>query len=119
MLSGPIVGALANKFGCRAVAISGSLLATAAFFASTFSPTVEVLILTYGALGGDDSLIAINNNFITCIRTRNNEPNQLIKSTDLVRCSVCVWIWGEMSPQFKNKSADSANYTFSSLADHL
>ena len=50
--SGPVAGALANKFGCRAVAIAGSAWAATAFFLSTFSPNVNTLILLYGALGG-------------------------------------------------------------------
>lgn len=50
--SGPIVGALAKKFGCRAVAICGSVIACVAYVISTFSPSVNVLILTYGAMGG-------------------------------------------------------------------
>ena len=50
--SGPIVSALANKFGCRAVTIAGSIVACIAYIVSTFSPNVDVLILTYGALGG-------------------------------------------------------------------
>ncbi|CAH1795978.1 unnamed protein product [Owenia fusiformis] len=49
---GPIAGGLANKFGCRAVSIAGSLLAAASFFASTFSPNVDALIVLYGGLGG-------------------------------------------------------------------
>lgn len=49
---GPVVSALTNKYGCRAVCIAGSLIATAAFVLSTFSPTVNVLMLTYGFMGG-------------------------------------------------------------------
>ncbi|KAF4524595.1 hypothetical protein B566_EDAN008550 [Ephemera danica] len=49
---GPIVSALCNKFGCRAVCIAGSFLASFAFLISIFSPNVTVLMLTYGVLGG-------------------------------------------------------------------
>ncbi|ELT97508.1 hypothetical protein CAPTEDRAFT_171008 [Capitella teleta] len=49
---GPLVGGLANKFGCRRVAIIGSLMASASLFLSTFSPNIDVLIFVYGALGG-------------------------------------------------------------------
>ncbi|ELU15285.1 hypothetical protein CAPTEDRAFT_171191 [Capitella teleta] len=52
MIMGPIAGALANKFGCRPVTIVGSIWSTIAFFASTYSPNINVLILTYGVLGG-------------------------------------------------------------------
>ncbi|XP_023029539.1 monocarboxylate transporter 5 isoform X2 [Leptinotarsa decemlineata] len=50
--AGPLVSALTNKFGCRAVCVSGSIIATAAFVLSTFSPTVNWLMLTYGFMGG-------------------------------------------------------------------
>lgn len=51
LFMGPVVGSLVNRFGCRAVTISGSMLATAAFLLSTLSPNVNVMILTYGAMG--------------------------------------------------------------------
>ena len=46
------MSALSNKFGCKAVTIVGSILACFAYFISTYSTNVDVLILTYGALGG-------------------------------------------------------------------
>lgn len=49
---GPIVSALCNKFGCRAVSIAGSFLASAAFALSTFSTSITMLMLTYGVMGG-------------------------------------------------------------------
>ena len=52
-ISGPIVSALANKYGCRRVSMAGSVVASFAFFISSFSPNVDVLILTYGVLGGE------------------------------------------------------------------
>ncbi len=54
---GPIAGALANKFGCRAVAVAGSVWAAIAFFLSTLCTDVNLLILTYGVLGGKGSLL--------------------------------------------------------------
>ncbi|KAJ8911075.1 hypothetical protein NQ315_015247, partial [Exocentrus adspersus] len=50
--AGPLVSALTNKFGCRAVCVAGSLISTAAFVLSIFSPTVNWLMLTYGFIGG-------------------------------------------------------------------
>uniref|UniRef100_A0A1B6E8D8 Major facilitator superfamily (MFS) profile domain-containing protein n=1 Tax=Clastoptera arizonana TaxID=38151 RepID=A0A1B6E8D8_9HEMI len=47
-MTGPIASSLCNKYGCRPVSIGGSLLASAAFVLSTFSPNVEVLMITYG-----------------------------------------------------------------------
>ncbi|CAH0752842.1 unnamed protein product [Diatraea saccharalis] len=52
LAAGPIVSALCNKFGCRAVCIAGSLVATTAFVMSTFSKSVTVMMITYGLLGG-------------------------------------------------------------------
>ena len=62
MISGPIVGALVNKYGCRAVGIAGSLTGAAAFLISTLSPNVLVLQLTYGLLGGKKTDFEVNHN---------------------------------------------------------
>ncbi|XP_026274711.1 uncharacterized protein LOC113203957 isoform X4 [Frankliniella occidentalis] len=50
--AGPVVSALTNKYGCRAVCIAGSIISCAAFALSTLSPNVNVLMITYGVLGG-------------------------------------------------------------------
>ncbi|XP_062130879.1 monocarboxylate transporter 9 [Drosophila sulfurigaster albostrigata] len=50
--AGPIVSALANKYGCRAVCIAGSIIACIAFVLSTFSTNVSMLMATYGFMGG-------------------------------------------------------------------
>ncbi|XP_018576654.1 monocarboxylate transporter 14 isoform X2 [Anoplophora glabripennis] len=50
--AGPLVSALTNKFGCRAVCVAGSIISTVAFVLSIFSPTVNWLMLTYGFIGG-------------------------------------------------------------------
>ncbi|XP_073955596.1 monocarboxylate transporter 9 isoform X2 [Choristoneura fumiferana] len=52
LAAGPIVSALCNKYGCRAVCIAGSLVASSAFVLSTFSKSSTVMMLTYGLLGG-------------------------------------------------------------------
>ncbi|KAL0830433.1 hypothetical protein ABMA28_002604 [Loxostege sticticalis] len=52
LAAGPIVSALCNKYGCRAVCVAGSLVATTAFVLSTFSKSVTVMMITYGLLGG-------------------------------------------------------------------
>ncbi|CAG2120968.1 unnamed protein product, partial [Medioppia subpectinata] len=49
---GPIVSALANKYGCRFVTILGSVIAFIALLLSTIAPNIEVLMLTYGVMGG-------------------------------------------------------------------
>ena len=47
-----MVSALTNKFGCRAVTVAGSVIASLAFLISTMAPSVDVLIVTYGIMGG-------------------------------------------------------------------
>ncbi|XP_060086236.1 monocarboxylate transporter 9-like [Ylistrum balloti] len=51
-LIGPIAGALASRYGCRRVTILGLVLASTGFFLSTFSSSIEVMILLHGVLGG-------------------------------------------------------------------
>lgn len=51
-IAGPIVSALTNKYGCRVVCIAGSIIAATAFALSTLSPNVNILMLTYGFMGG-------------------------------------------------------------------
>ena len=51
-MSGPVVSALTNKFGCRPVTVAGSVIAGVAFLISIMAPTVDVLIVTYGVMGG-------------------------------------------------------------------
>ena len=52
LMSGPIVGGLVNKFGCRPVCICGSVVACVGLCLSTLSPNVPILMLTYGVIGG-------------------------------------------------------------------
>ncbi|XP_064650887.1 monocarboxylate transporter 12-like [Lineus longissimus] len=52
LCTGPIASALVNKFGCRAVTMVGSVIGAGAFFASTFSPNLDALIILYGVCGG-------------------------------------------------------------------
>lgn len=49
---GPLVSALANKYGCRNVTMTGSVVAAIFFIISTFSHNVNMLIFTYGVMGG-------------------------------------------------------------------
>jgi len=52
LVPGPIVSALANRFGCRIVSIIGSVIAGVFFAISQFSTNIDVMILTYGVMGG-------------------------------------------------------------------
>ncbi|KAL5110853.1 Monocarboxylate transporter 3 [Taenia crassiceps] len=49
---GPVAAGLVNRFGCRAVGIGGSLLATVSMFVSAFMPTIELMIVSYGVFAG-------------------------------------------------------------------
>ena len=59
LISGPIASALANKYSIRVVTIIGSIIASVSFFLSTFAPSLNVLIVTYGVLGGQYSITII------------------------------------------------------------
>ncbi|XP_050348583.1 monocarboxylate transporter 13 isoform X2 [Nymphalis io] len=52
LAAGPVVSALCNKFGCRAVCVAGSLVAATAFVLSTLSKSVTMMMITYGLIGG-------------------------------------------------------------------
>ncbi|CAB3227059.1 unnamed protein product [Arctia plantaginis] len=52
LAAGPVVSALCNKFGCRAVCVAGSIIAAIAFVLSTFSKSVTMMMITYGLIGG-------------------------------------------------------------------
>ncbi|KAK3107134.1 hypothetical protein FSP39_007911 [Pinctada imbricata] len=52
LCAGPIVSGLTNKFGCRPVTIAGSIVACLGFLIASFAGSVNILILTYGFLGG-------------------------------------------------------------------
>lgn len=52
LLAGPLVSALANKFGCRKVTIFGSIVTALGFLVSTLAPSIEVLMFLYGVVGG-------------------------------------------------------------------
>ena len=51
-IAGPVAAGLVNRFGCRAVGIGASLLATVSVFASAFMPSIELMIVSYGVFAG-------------------------------------------------------------------
>lgn len=51
LLSGPIASWLTDRFGCRKVTIVGSILAAICFVISSFTDSVEMLMLTFSAAG--------------------------------------------------------------------
>ncbi|CAG0889080.1 unnamed protein product [Darwinula stevensoni] len=49
---GPVASALTNRFGCKKVCIGGTVLAGMAFGFSTLVTSIDLLMVTYGVLGG-------------------------------------------------------------------
>lgn len=52
LLSGPIMSALVDRYGCRHMTIVGGLIAGFGFVLSCFSNTIEVMYLTFGVIAG-------------------------------------------------------------------
>ncbi len=52
LTSGPIVGGLVNKYGCRPVCIAGAVVSCLGLALSTLSTNVAMLMVTYGLIGG-------------------------------------------------------------------
>ncbi|XP_045201074.2 uncharacterized protein LOC123554790 [Mercenaria mercenaria] len=52
LLSGPIVAALVNRFGCRPIALVGTITCFTGFLASAFVRTIYVMYVTFGFLAG-------------------------------------------------------------------
>ena len=73
MLSGPLVGGLVNRFGCRPVAILGSLVGSAALALSTVCTDIVTFVIVYGVMGG----LGFGMVFlpaIVCVGKFNSEP---------------------------------------------
>ncbi|CDS42798.1 Major facilitator superfamily locus tagral substrate transporter [Echinococcus multilocularis] len=49
---GPVAAGLVNRYGCRAVGMGGSVLATVSMFVSAFMPTIELMLVSYGFFAG-------------------------------------------------------------------
>ncbi|XP_054006495.1 uncharacterized protein LOC128891201 [Hylaeus anthracinus] len=52
LLSGPIMSALVDRYGCRSMTIVGGLISGFGFVLSCFSNTIEVMYLTFGVIAG-------------------------------------------------------------------
>ncbi|XP_018393890.1 PREDICTED: uncharacterized protein LOC108772774 [Cyphomyrmex costatus] len=52
LLSGPIMSALVDRYGCRNMTIAGGLISGLGFILSIFSNTIEVMYLTFGVIAG-------------------------------------------------------------------
>ncbi len=54
------MSALYNHFGCRKVTMLGAIIAAIGFALSSLAGSVEVLILTYGIIGGIFPCLLLN-----------------------------------------------------------
>ncbi|GJQ72422.1 hypothetical protein Trydic_g3501 [Trypoxylus dichotomus] len=52
LLSGPIASFLTDRYGCRAVTMVGSVMASTGFVISSMANSMEVLCITFGILAG-------------------------------------------------------------------
>jgi len=52
LLSGPIMSALVDRYGCRKMTILGGLISGLGFILSIFSNSVELMYLTFGMIAG-------------------------------------------------------------------
>ncbi|KAI4503941.1 hypothetical protein M0802_001344 [Mischocyttarus mexicanus] len=52
LLSGPVMSALVDRYGCRKMTIAGGLISGIGFVLSCFSDTIEVMYLTFGVVAG-------------------------------------------------------------------
>ncbi len=59
LLSGPIVGALTNRFGCRAVTIAGGAVSFAGFLISLFAPNIYFMFFSFGIVTGHRRCVCV------------------------------------------------------------
>ncbi|KAF7989933.1 hypothetical protein HCN44_008607 [Aphidius gifuensis] len=52
LLSGPVMSALVDRYGCRKMTIIGGLIAGTGFVMSSFSNSIEIMYLTFGVVAG-------------------------------------------------------------------
>ncbi|KOX77337.1 Monocarboxylate transporter 12 [Melipona quadrifasciata] len=52
LLSGPIMSALVDRYGCRSMTIIGGLISGTGFVLSSFGNSIEVMYLTFGVIAG-------------------------------------------------------------------
>lgn len=52
LMSGPIMSALVDKYGCRKITILGGLISATGFILAVFSNSIEMLLLTFGTIAG-------------------------------------------------------------------
>ncbi|KAM3960607.1 monocarboxylate transporter 14 [Aphomia sociella] len=52
LLSGPIMSALVDRYGCRSMTILGGIISTLGFVLASISSTIEMMMITFGVIAG-------------------------------------------------------------------
>lgn len=52
LLSGPIMSALVDRYGCRSMTILGGLISTLGFVLASISTSLEMMMITFGVIAG-------------------------------------------------------------------
>ncbi|CAH2980077.1 unnamed protein product [Chilo suppressalis] len=52
LLSGPVMSALVDRYGCRSMTILGGLISTLGFILASVSTTLEMMMITFGVIAG-------------------------------------------------------------------
>ncbi|XP_014354972.2 uncharacterized protein LOC106708027 [Papilio machaon] len=52
LLSGPVMSALVDRYGCRSMTILGGLISTLGFVLASVSNTIEMMMITFGVIAG-------------------------------------------------------------------
>lgn len=52
LLSGPVMSALVDRYGCRSMTILGGIISTLGFVLASISTTIEMMMMTFGVIAG-------------------------------------------------------------------
>lgn len=52
LLSGPVMSALVDRYGCRSMTILGGIISTLGFVLASISNTLEMMMITFGVIAG-------------------------------------------------------------------
>ncbi|XP_013193261.1 monocarboxylate transporter 14 [Amyelois transitella] len=52
LLSGPVMSALVDRYGCRSMTILGGIISTLGFVLASISTTLEMMMITFGVIAG-------------------------------------------------------------------
>lgn len=63
LMSGPIMSALVDKYGCRNITMLGGLISCIGFVLSSFSNSIEMLLLNFGIIAG----FGLGMCYVTCV----------------------------------------------------